>query len=49
MGGGGEAFSPFGQLLLLKQKQLTKKIVTISLAAWLNFDQLSCNFDNIGA
>ena len=40
--GGGEAFWPIDQLLLLKRK-VTENTVANSLAAWLTFNQLSCN------
>ena len=36
---------PFDQLLLLK-KGHERYFVTISFAAWLTFDHLSCNFDH---
>ena len=43
---GGRAFRPFDPLLLLKK--VTENAATISLTAWLAFDQLSCNFEDFG-
>jgi len=34
--------------LLLKKEKVTENTVTTSLAAWLPFDQISCEFENIG-
>jgi len=34
--------------LLLKKEKVTENTVATSLAAWLPFDQLSCEFENIG-
>ena len=41
------AVLPIDQLLLLKRKNVTENNVVNSLAAWLTFDQLSCEFENI--
>ena len=30
------------------KRKVTENAVTLSLAAWLTFDQHSCNFDNVG-
>ena len=32
----------------VKKEMVTESTVTISLAAWPTFDQLSCIFENIG-